>query len=125
MDEVIKKLEGSDLTKLLRFARDWNTNTKTCQVAQTVLYTVMKLRKVDDVIKAFTDEESETMLTQDSRADKSSYLALRELVDGIIPYTERHLSRMNKFVQESYVVDYILAEMDDGVFDGTDIDSTT
>jgi len=49
---------------------------------------------------------------------KTGGTPLKELVDGLIPYTERHLSRMERLVQESYVVDYILGEMDDGMFDG-------
>jgi U3 small nucleolar RNA-associated protein 13 len=40
------------------------------------------------------------------------------MVDGLIPYTERHLARMERLVQESYMVDYVLGEMDDGMFDG-------
>lgn len=35
---------------------------------------------------------------------------------------QMHLSRMEKLLQESYVVDYILSEMDDGMFDGELID---
>jgi U3 small nucleolar RNA-associated protein 13 len=42
----------------------------------------------------------------------------------MIPYTERHLSRMDRLVQDSFVVDYILSEMDDGMFDGQDVDTT-
>ena len=41
---------------------------------------------------------------------------LRELVEALVPYTERHLARMEKLVQESYIVDYLLGEMDDGRF---------
>ena len=42
--------------------------------------------------------------------------ALKELVDALIPYTERHLSRMEKLLQDSYVVEHLLSEMDDGMF---------
>jgi U3 small nucleolar RNA-associated protein 13 len=37
-------------------------------------------------------------------------------LEALLPYTERHLSRMDKLVQESYMVDYILGEMDGGMF---------
>jgi U3 small nucleolar RNA-associated protein 13 len=47
-------------------------------------------------------------------------MALKELVDALIPYTERHLSRMDKLIQDSYMVDYVLGEMDDGIFDVDD-----
>ncbi|KAF8971741.1 U3 small nucleolar RNA-associated protein [Flammula alnicola] len=123
VDEVIRTLSGPELAKLLRFVRDWNTNAKTSAVAQRVLFTVMKLRTADEVIQAFGDENTEKIFAdgEDSSASinapPTGRTALKELVDALIPYSERHLSRMERLVQESYVVDYILGEMDDGMFD--------
>lgn len=127
VDEVIRTLGGSDLARLLRYVRDWNPNAKTSGVAQGVLYAVMKLRSADDVIAAFTDEAQEGVLQSSGQESvkntTSGNTALKELVDGMIPYTERHLSRMDRLVQDSFVVDYILSEMDDGMFDGQDVDT--
>lgn len=111
VDEVLRTLTGSDLTRLLRYVRDWNANAKTSAVAQKVLHAVVKLRPAEDVIAAFSVDG---VLDKDKDAGGST--ALRELVDGLIPYTERHLARMEKLVQETYVVDYLLGEMDDGMF---------
>lgn len=127
VDEVIRTLSGSDVTKLLRYVRDWNANAKTSEVAQNILYAVMKLRSAEDVMRAFADEAGEVALASGAtfeataRGHGAGSTALKELVDAIIPYTERHLARIEKLVQDSYVVDYILGEMDDGMFDG-DID---
>ncbi|KAG2370149.1 U3 small nucleolar RNA-associated protein [Suillus spraguei] len=127
VDEVLRTLGGSDLARLLRYVRDWNPNAKTSGVAQGVLYAVMKLRSADDVIAAFTDEAQEGILQssgqESMKSTPSGNTALKELVDGMIPYTERHLSRMDRLVQDSFVVDYILSEMDDGMFDGQDADT--
>ncbi|KAG6878129.1 hypothetical protein C0993_011843 [Termitomyces sp. T159_Od127] len=123
VDEVIRTICGSELAKLLQFARDWNTNAKTSRTAQGVMYAILKLRSADDVVKAFVDEQDEAALMGDSRAVSRPGSALKEFVDAFIPYTERHLSRMNKLVQDSYMVDYILGEMDDGTFDDMDVDS--
>ncbi|KAG0702718.1 WD40-repeat-containing domain protein [Suillus ampliporus] len=132
VDEVLRTLGGSDLARLLRYVRDWNPNTKTSGVAQGVLYAVMKLRSADDVIAAFTEEAHEGILQSSgqesaksttSGSTTSGNTALKELIDAMIPYTERHLSRMDRLVQDSFVVDYILSEMDDGMFDGQDIDT--
>jgi U3 small nucleolar RNA-associated protein 13 len=129
VDEVIRTLPGSDLVKLLRYVRDWNTNAKTSDVAQGVLHAVVKLRTVDDFMRAFGDEAGEAALASsqplDASREKSAGAggtAMKEMVDAMIPYTERHLARIEKLVQDSYVVDYILGEMDDGMFDG-DLDS--
>jgi U3 small nucleolar RNA-associated protein 13 len=135
VDEVIRTLGGSDLAKLLRYVRDWNANAKTSGVAQGVLFAVVKLRSADDVMKAFGDEVGEAAFARGEVFDQKAMgaggaggTALKELMDALIPYTERHLSRMERLVQESYMVDYILSEMDDGMFDGEladyDVDGT-
>ncbi|KAH9044758.1 U3 small nucleolar RNA-associated protein [Lactarius pseudohatsudake] len=94
VDEVLRTLTSEDLVRLLRYIRDWNTRASSAAVAQRVLHAIMKHPE-----------------------DKDD---LRELVEGLIPYTERHLARMERLVQESYVVDYVLREMDDGLVDDDD-----
>lgn len=75
-------------------------------------------------MKTFTDEATELALAnggvstqKPSSVNLNGGTALKEMVDSLIPYTERHLTRMDKLLQESYTVDYILGEMDDGMFD--------
>lgn len=126
VDEVIRTLAGSDLVRLLTYVRDWNSNAKTSFVAQRVLFAIFKLRTADDIMQAFVDEAVGHELTNEKpNADgekQGSREVLKELLEALIPYSERHLSRMSKLHQESYVLDYILSEMDDGLFDG-DLDS--
>lgn len=117
VDEVIRTLAGSDLARLLRYVRDWNAKAKTSRVAQGILFAVVKLRSAEDVMQAFGDEAGEAMLATGSTGKGAGATPLKELIDALIPYTERHLSRMDRLLQESYVVDYILSEMDDGMFD--------
>ncbi|CAK5280627.1 unnamed protein product [Mycena citricolor] len=119
VDEVIRTLGGSDLARLLRFVRDWNTVAKTSIIAQGVLFAVVKLRSADDVAAAFGDELHESSLAEGVKESDgvSGSTAVKELVEALIPYTERHLARVDRLVQESYMVDYILGEMDDGMFD--------
>ncbi|KAJ8523283.1 hypothetical protein ONZ45_g255 [Pleurotus djamor] len=125
VDEVIRTLAGSDLAKLLRYVKTWNANAKTSDVAQTVLYAITKLRSADEIMGAFGDEINEAAFVNDgvipqSGAKGIGSSALQELIDGLIPYTERHLTRLEKLVQESYMIDYILSEMDGGMFDHVD-----
>lgn len=122
VDEVIRTLDGADIAKLLRFVRNWNANAKTSAVAQGVLYATVKLRPAEDIMKAFDDEKKTGFLDgqeeeQPRQLGGAGGTALKELVDSLIPYTERHLSRIDKLVQQSYVVDYILSEMDDGMIE--------
>ncbi|KAF7311123.1 U3 small nucleolar RNA-associated protein [Mycena chlorophos] len=114
VDEVIRTLAGSDLAKLLRYIREWNASAKTSTVAQGVLFAVMKLRPADDVTRAFDAEVNEgaVMEGKDPQSAGTGGTALKDIVDALIPYTERHLARMERLVQESYMVDFVLAEMD-------------
>jgi U3 small nucleolar RNA-associated protein 13 len=120
VDEVIRTLPGPELVKLLRYVKEWNANAKTSPVAQVVLYAIMKLRDAGMVMKAFGEEVLDAQLSRGfvpgvKGEQQSGSTALKELVEALIPYTERHLARMNRLLQESYMVDYILSEMDDGM----------
>ncbi|KAG6330864.1 hypothetical protein ID866_8226 [Astraeus odoratus] len=121
VDEVLRSLSNPDLALLLRYVRDWNSNARTSGVAQSVLYAIVKLRHVEDVIAAFGDELSQAVSSADDLPKQAGgRTALKELVDGLIPYTQRHLSRLERLIQESFVLDYILNEMDGDIFEGED-----
>lgn len=128
VDEVIRTLGGTDLAKLLRCVRTWNANAKTSDVAQRVLHAVLKLRAAEDIAAAFGEENAVVSVFSEasegpeapSAKENKGASALRELIEALVPYTERHLSRMEKLVQDSYIVDYLLGEMDDGRFDDED-----
>lgn len=104
VDRVLQDLSSTDLVRLLRYVRDWNTRASSAVIAQRVLHAIVKFRPAVDIALAFEDA---------STGDEGS--SLHELVEGLIPYTERHLVRMERLVQESYVIDYVLREMDDGL----------
>ncbi|KAF8634957.1 hypothetical protein AX15_000683 [Amanita polypyramis BW_CC] len=123
VDEVIRTIGGSNLVKLLRYVRDWNTNAKTSVVAQSILFAIVKSRSADGIMKAFGSEARERAfadLTNNASLKNVGATGMKELIDGLIPYTERHMSRMDKLVQESYMVDYVLSEMDGGIL-GNDL----
>lgn len=123
VDEVIRTLGGTDLAKLLRFVRDWNTNARSSAVAQGVLLAVVKLRPAQDITDAFAAEIGEADLADSGVAKGKKNVtvtaSMKEIIEALIPYTERHRARIDALVQQSYIVDYILAEMDDGM-DGID-----
>lgn len=134
VDEVLRTLPGTDLARLLRYVRDWNARAKTSVVAQRVLHAVVKLRAAEDIARAFDDEAAFAAATAAPADDEEGdgfakngaaeavplegrgTTSLKELIDALIPYTERHLTRMEKLLQDSYVVEHLLSEMDDGLF---------
>lgn len=138
VDEVIRTLHPSELAKLLKYVRDWNARASSSAVAQKVLHAIVKLRSAEEVINAFGPStfDNTNLDADDAAVDGSAVVKGgkkvqvvdgKEVVEGLIAYTERHLKRMERLVQESYVLDFIVGEMDDGLLDdgvdGMDVDS--
>lgn len=114
VDEVIRTMSAEDLITLIKFVRDWNSNAKTSEIAQGVLHAIVRLRAAEEIVDMF---RSQAALTGEERSTDVSG-GLKETVDGLVPYTERHLARMERLIQESYVVDFLLEEMDQGMLCG-------
>lgn len=114
VDEVIRTMSAEDLITLIKFVRDWNSNAKTSEVAQEILHAIVKLRSAEDIMDIFRPQA--TLTGEEQSTDARG--GLKEIVDGLIPYTERHLARMERLIQESYVVDFLLEEMDQGMLCG-------
>ena len=139
VDLALKELDSYDLRKLMVHIRTWNANNKTSSVAQRVLHALLKLKSSKDIRNGFEDakkldlmkaadpsidantgeflphtiegkeEEKRKIRTADENA------SLKEVIEGLIPYTERHFNRADRMVTESYIVDFIVQEMD-GMF---------
>lgn len=114
--DIIRSLPSNELATLLRHVREWNATAKTSVVAQTILHAVFKLRSLDDISEAFNPRGKFLQLDGTPVGPTASVASLNELVYSLIPYTERHLARLNRLVQDSYILDYILGEMDGGLF---------
>ncbi|KAL9605144.1 MAG: hypothetical protein Q9219_000078 [cf. Caloplaca sp. 3 TL-2023] len=100
VDEVLTNLSDEQLLELLRRLRDWNTNARTAVVAQRLLNLVLK------------SYSAERLVGLRGRGWK-------EVVDGLRAYTERHYKRMAELVDESYLVEFTLREMEEiGLADG-------
>ncbi|KAG8854349.1 U3 small nucleolar RNA-associated protein 13 [Serendipita sp. 411] len=127
VDNVIRTLPPQELSKLLRLVRDWNATARTSVIAQIVLHAIMKLRRASDIQAAFMPPKDHIDNFQEQVAQEASSSgdSLRDILDALIPYTERHLSRIDRQVQDTYILDFILREMD-GIGtedDGMQIDS--
>ena len=114
---MIRTLPLPELGKLLCHIRDWNSTSKTSGIAQTVLHAILKLRRAEDVRAAFVaTSKLLPLLTATYRrlwnpmmkteampstqgAVKAKKDGLREVVEALIPYTERHLTRTERMVQ--------------------------
>jgi len=114
----------------------WNASARTSHIAQTILYAILKFRTAEDIAAAFdVASDFSEMVSQDVQdldpddgnaksnrrkaaergVAKETGGSLKSLVDGLIPYTERHFARADRMVQDSFILDYVLGEMDSGL----------
>lgn len=84
---TVAGFEGERLKQCLTFVREWNTNARFCDVAQRVLTAVLQ-----------THPASVLQEVQ----------GIRELLDGLVPYTQRHFSRLDRLVRSTYLLDFTL-----------------
>lgn len=87
LEETMQALDDAQMAALLKRVRDWNVNFKQFDIAQKVLAVVV---------------------------DKINLEApgIRKIVEAIIPYNERHFLRLDDLIEETYVLDYAVQEME-------------
>jgi U3 small nucleolar RNA-associated protein 13 len=142
VDEVLRILSPKDLVRLLKYVRDWNSRVHTSVAAQRVLGAILRGRKGEELRECFekarrslgkasADEEDEpedeeaavALETQKKRKPtraEEELISLQDWLDGIVPYTERHLQRLDRALVDTFMLDYVLGEMDGGILDGID-----
>ncbi|KAG5941004.1 hypothetical protein E4U59_001992 [Claviceps monticola] len=99
VDEVLGSLSDEQIFLLLLRLRDWNTNARTAPVAQRILWTL---------VRSYSASKFSNLTVRGARGQKS----LNDVVQGLRVYTERHYKRMEELVDESYLMEYTLQEMD-------------
>jgi U3 small nucleolar RNA-associated protein 13 len=101
VDEVLGSLADEQLYKLLIRLRDWNTNVRTAPIAQKILWTI---------VKSYPASRLASLRPQGKVGAKGS---LKDVMDAIKVYSERHYKRVEELVDESYLLDFTLKEMDE------------
>ncbi|KAI8936051.1 hypothetical protein NX059_007552 [Plenodomus lindquistii] len=101
VDDVLGTLADEQLYKLLLRLRDWNTNVRTAPVAQKILWAV---------VKSYPAARLAGLRPQGKVGAKGS---VKDILDAIRAYSERHYKRVEELVDESYLLDFTLKEMDE------------
>jgi U3 small nucleolar RNA-associated protein 13 len=101
VDNVLASLADEQLYKLLLRLRDWNTNVRTAPVAQKILWVV---------VKSYSASRLAALRPQGKVGAKGS---LKDILDAVRVYSERHYKRVEELVDESYLLDFTLREMDE------------
>jgi U3 small nucleolar RNA-associated protein 13 len=101
VDDVLGNLADEQLYKLLLRLRDWNTNVRTAPIAQKILWAV---------VKSYPASRLASLRPAGKVGAKGS---LKDILDAIRAYSERHYKRVEELVDESYLLDFTLREMDE------------
>ncbi|KAJ6094974.1 hypothetical protein N7467_002487 [Penicillium canescens] len=107
IDEVLQSLDPANLRTLLLRLRDWNTNARTARVSQRILYALFRSYPASTFVE---------LATQSVRGKNGRAAAgLKDILQALSAYTERHYRRVEELVDDSYLVEWVLGEMDGGV----------
>uniref|UniRef100_A0A673XK36 Transducin beta like 3 n=1 Tax=Salmo trutta TaxID=8032 RepID=A0A673XK36_SALTR len=88
--KTVLKLRQDQKESMLRYCAVWNTNARSCLDAQAVI---------------------QVMLTHLSPEELLQYQGARAHLEGLIPYTERHMQRIGRLLQASMFLDYMWQKM--------------
>lgn len=99
VDEVLATLSDEQIFLLLLRLRDWNTNARTASVAQRILWAL---------VRSYPASKFSNLSVKGARGQKS----LKDVLSALKVYTERHYKRMEDLVDESFLVEYTLQEME-------------
>uniref|UniRef100_A0A674NEL3 Transducin beta like 3 n=1 Tax=Takifugu rubripes TaxID=31033 RepID=A0A674NEL3_TAKRU len=90
LEKTVLKLRVDQKEALLRYCGVWNTNAKNCQDAQVVL---------------------QVLLTHVPPEELLQYQGARTHLEGLVPYTERHMQRIGRLLQASMFLNYMWQKM--------------
>ena len=120
VDDVLRTLGNEQLYRLLVRVRDWNANARHAAVAQRVLaclvqyYPDTKFYELERMARrgGFGGGRAAAGADGKSSSALGGVQGVRQLLEQIRGYTERHYKRIEELVDESWVVDWLLMEMD-------------
>ncbi|KAE8283138.1 Transducin beta-like protein 3 [Larimichthys crocea] len=90
LKKTVLKLRVDQKESLLRYCVVWNTNARNCQDAQAVL---------------------QVLLTHLPPEELLQYQGARSHLEGLIPFTERHMQRIGNLLQASMFLNYMWQKM--------------
>ncbi|XP_073250807.1 transducin beta-like protein 3 isoform X1 [Porites lutea] len=90
LTKAVTSFREDQLDVILRFLVEWNTNSKNCHVAQTVLSIILKNKTPYELM---------------NRPN------MKETVEALIPYSEKHFQRMNRLLQQMEFIEYTWQSM--------------
>ena len=104
LEAILLRLRPEDqVESLLSHVKVWNSNGRTCGVAQTLLELLLRVRDIDELVK-----------------DVPNVVGI---VESLTPFTQRHYDRLQLLTQQTTFLDYLwnsmkLESLEDDANDG-------
>nr|XP_022916943.1 transducin beta-like protein 3 [Onthophagus taurus] len=86
LSDAVMELNDEQKEQLLKVAANWNTNSRFCQPAQLVL----------------------NVLLNELQSGRFKPVGLGRVLEGILPYTERHFNRLTQMMQDLHFITYTI-----------------
>ncbi|KAG9878619.1 hypothetical protein KCU94_g21506, partial [Aureobasidium melanogenum] len=123
VDEVLGSLSEEQLWKLLLRCRDWNANARTAHVSQRILYALFRLYPKEKFVQlrrkrapkppvAEEDDLAQGMGALEVKDKVKKNENVKDVLEGLKAYTERHYGRLEKMAEERWVLLWTLQQMD-------------
>ncbi|CAK9441452.1 uncharacterized protein LODBEIA_P53200 [Lodderomyces beijingensis] len=90
LESTISSLNNEQLVLLFKKIRDWNVNFKFFEISQNLLHVILHNFAIEKLIEI---------------------PGVMKNVDSILPYNERHYSRLDDLIEQTYVLDYTVEQM--------------
>lgn len=90
IEMVLHDLDKEELRVLIEYVREWNIKPKFCHVAQFVLFKLLNIVSPREIIEI---------------------KGIQHLLEGLIPFSQRHYSRIDRHVRNSFLLDLVLHAM--------------
>ncbi|KAG9158095.1 hypothetical protein Leryth_000251 [Lithospermum erythrorhizon] len=102
---ALGQLSKDEFQLLLEYVREWNTKPKLCHIAQSVLFMMFTILPPTEIIEI---------------------RGISELLEGLIPYSQRHFTRIDRLERSTFLLDYTLTAMSvmDPIIDDNDTKRT-
>eukprot|EP00775_Hariotina_reticulata_P012078 gene12078-12218_t len=86
---LVGQLQPQELATALSYCRDWNTNTRNAPLAQVLLQAVLSSHKPEQIL---------------------AVPGSKELLEGLLAYSQRHAARLDRLLRATFLLDYTLAD---------------
>ncbi|KAG5832192.1 hypothetical protein ANANG_G00288490 [Anguilla anguilla] len=90
LESTLLRLRRDQKESVLRYCAVWNTNARSCLDAQAVVQVLLRHHPPEELLQ---------------------YQGARNILEALVPYTDRHMQRIGRLLQASMFLDYMWQKM--------------